>query len=100
MRQKIHRPLTAHALGLALRRLGGLRAQGFAPEEVLDQSTFNAWQGLFPIKEADHEQRKSFRQLEEDRGIRQIERFVRSEEAGGAGSPEIRGLPPGKINGP
>lgn len=41
---------TDHARDLAVGKLAKLKAQGFAPGEVLDQSTLQFWTGLFEIK--------------------------------------------------
>ena len=51
MRKKIKKPLTDRAMNLALKDLEKLRLEGHNPIEVLNQSTKNCWQGLFPIKE-------------------------------------------------
>lgn len=51
MRRKIKRPLTTYAKGLAIKKLNTLRKEGEDPTAVLEQSIFNSWQGLFPIKE-------------------------------------------------
>jgi hypothetical protein len=50
MRKKMKRPLTPYARMLAIRKLDRLRLDGNDPTEVLDQSIFNCWQGLFPIQ--------------------------------------------------
>lgn len=49
MRRAIKRPLTKWAAVLAVRTLETLKVQGHDPQAVLDQSVFNAWQGLFPV---------------------------------------------------
>lgn len=51
MRKKIKKPMTENAMGLAVKALIKLEAQGHRADEVLDQSTFNSWQGLFAIKQ-------------------------------------------------
>lgn len=51
MRLKIRKPMTKRAETLAFRKLEVLMAKGYDPNEVLDQSTFNSWQGLFPVKQ-------------------------------------------------
>lgn len=53
MRNKIKAPLTDYAVDLAIRRLDRLRLQGEDPGEILQQSIFNAWRGLFPARERD-----------------------------------------------
>ncbi|MGC1107110.1 MAG: hypothetical protein WA876_11275 [Candidatus Acidiferrales bacterium] len=47
MRKKIRRPLTDHAVFLAIRELAKLRAEGHDPQAVLEHSIFNSYQGLF-----------------------------------------------------
>ena len=50
MRKEIKRPLTNKAILLALRKLQDLAPNNFdLQKEILNQSTFNCWQGLFPI---------------------------------------------------
>lgn len=53
MRVRIKRPLTDRAKALAIAELDKLRQQGHDPSAVLDQSTLNSWQGLFPLRESD-----------------------------------------------
>ena len=50
MRRKIKKPLTDRAAAMAIRKLGTLRLEGHDPAEVLDQSTLNCWQDLYPLK--------------------------------------------------
>ena len=51
MRKTIKKPLkTAYGAELAIKSLDKLRAEGNAPEAVLNQSVLNSWQGLFAIK--------------------------------------------------
>jgi hypothetical protein len=50
MRKAIKKPMTDRARGLALRQLVKFETLGHNHADVLDQSTFNAWQGLFEIK--------------------------------------------------
>lgn len=50
MRKKIKKPLaTDRAIKLAINTLERLKAEGQDVEAVLDQSTMNSWQGLFPV---------------------------------------------------
>lgn len=51
MRNKIRKPMTDAARRMAVLKLGNLNEQGHPPNQVLRQSVFNGWQGLFPIKE-------------------------------------------------
>jgi DNA-binding transcriptional ArsR family regulator len=52
MRRKVKKPLTDRARELAIAELLKLEAQGHKHADVLNQSTLNSWQGLFPIKAA------------------------------------------------
>lgn len=52
MRKSIKKPMkTERAIKLAIHKLEVLLKQGHDPTAVLDQSIFNSWQGLFPIKD-------------------------------------------------
>lgn len=60
MRVKIRKPMTDHAKWIAIGKLQELASDGHPPGAVLNQSTFNSWQGLFAIKEQNNgQQRKS-----------------------------------------
>ncbi len=50
MRKKIKRPLTDYAMTLAIRKLEQMRVEGQDIQAVLEQSIFNSWIGLFPVK--------------------------------------------------
>ena len=50
MRRRNRKQMTDRARELAVKRLNELREAGHDPEAVLNQSTFNSWQGLFPLK--------------------------------------------------
>ena len=50
MRIRNKKPMTDRAIELAVKKLEKLKAAGHDPKEVLEQSTFNSWQGLFPLK--------------------------------------------------
>ena len=50
MRIRNKKPMTDRAVELAVKKLEKLKAAGHDPKEVLEQSTFNSWQGLFPLK--------------------------------------------------
>lgn len=50
-RQKARKSPTDYAKRLAVMKLDNLREQGFPPAQVLMQSAFNNWSGLFPVKE-------------------------------------------------
>ena len=54
MRRCNRHPLTDYARSLAIRKLAKLRTTGDDPADVLNQSTMNGWQGLFPLKENDN----------------------------------------------
>ncbi len=51
MRKKIKKPMTQRAGQLIIKELSKLKEQGFDPNDVLDQSTRNDWQDVYPIKE-------------------------------------------------
>lgn len=52
MRKKLKKPLTPYAESLAKKKLIELSAGDIKHAiEILDQSTFNCWLGLFPIKD-------------------------------------------------
>lgn len=50
MRQKIRKPMTDQARKWAVNQLARLRDEGQVPAVVLEQSVFNSWQGLFPVR--------------------------------------------------
>lgn len=50
MRREIKKPATDRAQVLLLGKLDLLRAQGFDPTAVLEQSIRNCWQDVFPLK--------------------------------------------------
>jgi hypothetical protein len=50
MRKKSRRPFTDRALKLAIKDLEKLRAKGYDPMEVLNQSVMKGWPGLYPVK--------------------------------------------------
>jgi len=51
MRRTIRKPMTEHAADLIIRRLAELKAEGYDPEEVLNQSIRNSWQDVFELRE-------------------------------------------------
>lgn len=51
MRKLIKKPISENGMGLAVGKLQKLASEGQNPNDVLDQSTFYSWQGLFAIKE-------------------------------------------------
>jgi hypothetical protein len=51
MRRRIRAPLTDRAKGQIVRQLEQLHARGHPPGRVLDQSTANAWRGVFELKD-------------------------------------------------
>ena len=52
MRKQIKKPLTPHGVKLLISKLSKINQEtGQDPSEVLDQSTMNSWQGVFPLKE-------------------------------------------------
>lgn len=48
MRKEIKKPVTEHGIPLAIKKLADLRADGHDPQAVLENSTMNNYQGLFP----------------------------------------------------
>lgn len=50
MRNKTKKPMTNKAKQLAVKKLDELCKNGNDPNEVLNQSILNSWQGLFPLK--------------------------------------------------
>lgn len=57
MRRRIGKPMTSKARDLAIARLRRLAEDGYPPGDVLNHSTLNNYQGLFPPKDhrnADH----------------------------------------------
>lgn len=50
MRKQSKRQLTENAMRLAVKTLEKLEAEGHRADDVLNQSTFHSWQGLFAIK--------------------------------------------------
>lgn len=59
-RQKIKAPMTSNAEKLGIAKLKELKDQGNDPKAVIEQSIFNDWKGLFPIKNGNghHEPQK------------------------------------------
>lgn len=53
MRRRIRKPLTARAVELLLAKLDRLRAAGHCPKDLLDRSTLNSWQDVYPPKPED-----------------------------------------------
>lgn len=50
MRNAIKKPMTDHAIKLAIKTLEDLQATGDPPDKVLQRSIMNNWAGLFPLK--------------------------------------------------
>ncbi len=50
-RKSIKKPLTADAARLAINALDKLRAAGNPPAQVIDQSIFNGWAGVFSLRD-------------------------------------------------
>lgn len=51
-RKSIKKPLTADAARLAINALDKLRAAGNPPAQVIDQSIFNGWAGVFALRQS------------------------------------------------
>lgn len=57
MRNRIKRPLTSRARTMAINELQKLAPNDYSKQiKILDQSTLNCWQGLFPLKD-EHQNR-------------------------------------------
>ena len=54
MRRRIGKPMTQRAKELAVMRLDKLAEDGWPPGDVLNHSTLNSYQGLFPPKDDRH----------------------------------------------
>ena len=55
MRKKIKKPMTDYAEKIALDKLDKLRSEGNDTDDVLKESIFNCYQGLFPVKNKEPE---------------------------------------------
>jgi hypothetical protein len=51
MRKKIKKPLTDHAIKLAIVKLEKLRAGGENPNEILNEAILRTWTGLWSLKD-------------------------------------------------
>jgi hypothetical protein len=91
MRKEIKKPITGRAADLAVSKLEELQKSGNDPGAVLDQSTFNSWQGLFAIK-ADYQAKtrspiKTFEQIKMDNTVDAMKRFLERGEDDGTTRP-------------
>lgn len=59
MRKLTKKPISPNGMALAIGRLKKLALEGQNPNDVLDQSTFYSWQGLFAIKEEFRNERQT-----------------------------------------
>lgn len=59
MRKLIKKPISDNGMVLAIGKLKKLALEGQNPNDVLDQSTFYSWQGLFAIKEEFRNERQT-----------------------------------------
>ena len=50
MRTRIKKPLTDRAITILITSLEKLSTDPYTQADILDQSTFNDWQGVFPLK--------------------------------------------------
>jgi len=56
MRKAIKKPMTEKAMELAIKKLNELAPNDFEKQrQILNQSVFNGWQGLFPLKKSTDE---------------------------------------------
>ena len=81
MRRRIKAPLTDRAKGGILRELEKLAEDGHPPGRVLDQSTTNAWRGVFPLKDGTDE-RALGRQQQPATGYRRDPAWERFKQLG------------------
>lgn len=56
MRKHIRKPMTHRAMELAIGNLEKLMVEGEDPNKVMEQSIFNSWQGLFPVRQSGRQQ--------------------------------------------
>lgn len=70
MRKLIKKPATDRAQMLAIRKLWRLKALGHDPNSILDQSTMNCWQDLWPPKEQGEAQKMTASELAEKRWLK------------------------------
>jgi len=85
MRKAKRAPLTDAARKTAVAKLEKLRKTGHDPGAVLQQSTFNAWQGLFEIKGENRNgyRQRSFNDRVDEAGKRSLELFLESQKLQG-----------------
>ena len=57
MRKKIRKPLTDRAKVLLLKKLSSLSSDVSEQVKIVEQSTMNCWQGVFPLKEENYGRR-------------------------------------------
>lgn len=77
MRKSIKKPLTEHAKDLLLKKL-----QTFPPEQriaILEQSIFNSWQGIFPLRDDKNDRRRPGRM---DALMKSIQEDLQNERRG------------------
>lgn len=53
MRRAIKKPMTERAISMLIHRLERLKENGHDVNACLDQSTFNNWQDVYPLKDKD-----------------------------------------------
>ena len=101
MRRKIRKPMTEHAADLIMRRLAELKAEGYDPEEVLNQSIRNSWQDVFEIRRKSGDGSKTAAEKNHDTTARALSR-VFSDVVGDVSpdlSPTDRGTGSGRVPG-
>jgi hypothetical protein len=76
MRKENKTSMTKRAIELAIKKLAKLKDEGHDPKEVLEQSIFRSWQGLFPLRD-DSKNIKSKRDLHIEE---QRKRFLKDEQ--------------------
>ena len=76
MRKKIKKPMNERAIELAKRKLETLAKIPFSDDidialavQILDQSVFNSWQGLYPVKQDEQKMRWVVKSWKEYRNV-------------------------------
>lgn len=88
MRTRIKKPLTDRAIQMLITSLEKISTDPFVQADILDQSTFKCWQGVFPLKSGFVSVREKPKPQEapkqndvtEDMSDEEWERYVQSEE--------------------
>lgn len=95
MRKRIKKPLTDRAVKMAVKKLKLFKDQGFDVEAILEQSEFNCWQDLYPVKGNERSQsnnRVSSGTSRADQARAEIDRLFGEDEPVEAGHAEASQL--------